>query len=78
MKKLWNMKVTVMLSVIGALGALGIVPKWTGGLGNKRTSGDCPNNRIVEIGQNTEKSSTNLRRLAVTRTAVKNHQLTLV
>ena len=28
----------------------------TGGLGNKRTSGDDPNYNIVEIGQNTEKS----------------------
>ena len=50
----------------------------TGGLGNKRKSGDHPNYSIFEIGQNTEKSPGNLRRLAVTQTPVKNHRLTLV
>ena len=30
---------------------------WTGGLGDKRTSGDHLNNSIVEIGQNTKKES---------------------
>ena len=35
---------------------------------NKRTSGDHPNYSIVEIGQNTEKSPGDLRRLAVTQT----------
>ena len=38
----------------------------TGGLGNKRTSGDHPNYSIVEIGQNTKKSPGDLMRLAVT------------
>ena len=47
----------------------------TGGLGNKRTSEDYPNNDIVEIGQNTEKSPGDFRRLAQT---VRNHLLTLV
>ena len=32
----------------------------------------------VEIGQNTEKSPGDLRRLAVTQTPVENHQLTLM
>ena len=40
--------------------------KGTGGLGKKRTSGDHPNYYIIENGQNTEKSSGDLRRLAVT------------
>ena len=35
-------------------------------LGNKRVNGDHPNYNIVEIGQNTEKSPGDLRRLAVT------------
>ena len=35
------------------------------GLENKRTSGDHLNYGIVEIGQNTEKNSRDLRRLAV-------------
>ena len=50
----------------------------TGGLGKKRMSGDHPNYSIIEIGQNTEKKPGDLRRLAVTRTPVKNHQLTLL
>ena len=33
---------------------------------------------IIKVGQNTEKRSGDLRRLAVTQTPVKNHQLTLV
>ena len=49
----------------------------TGGLGNKRTSGDNPNYSIVEISQNTEKSPGDLNRLAVTQTSVEN-QLILV
>ena len=34
--------------------------KETGGLGNKRTSGEHPNYCIIEIGQNTEKNPGNL------------------
>ena len=45
----------------------------TGGLGNKKTSGDHPNYGIVEINQNTEKSPGDLKRLVVTLTSVKNH-----
>ena len=43
-----------------------------------RTSGDHPNYSIIMVGQNTEKSPEDLRRLAVTQTPVENHQLTLV
>ena len=50
----------------------------TGGLGNNGTGGDCPNNSIVEIGQNTEKSPGDLRRLTVTQTLVENYHLTLM
>ena len=50
----------------------------TGGLGNKRTSGNHPNYSITEIGQITEKSPGDLRRLAITQTPVRNHRLTLV
>ena len=38
-------------------------------------SGDHPNYCIVELGQNTEKSSGYLRRLAVTQTPVESHPL---
>ena len=57
------MKVMVIPIVIGALG---IVTHETGGLGNKRTSRDRPNDSIIESGQNTEKSPRDLRRSAVT------------
>ena len=38
----------------------------TRGLGNNGTGGDCSNYNIVEIGQNTEKSPGDVRRLVVT------------
>ena len=50
--------------------------KGTGGLGNN--SGDYANYNIIEIGQNTEKSPGDLRRVAFTQTSVKDHQLTLM
>ena len=52
--------------------------KRTGRIGNKMTSGDYPNFSIVKIGQNTEKSPEDLRRLALTQTPAENHQVTLV
>ena len=52
--------------------------KATGRLGNKRTSRDHPDYSIIKIDQNIEKSSGDLRKLAVSQTPVKNHQLTLV
>ena len=52
--------------------------KGTGGLGNKRTSGDHPTYYIIKNGQNTKKSPRDLRKLAVTQTPVKDHQLKLI
>ena len=49
------------------------IDKKTEELGNKRTSGNHANYSMVEIGQNTEKSPGDLRRLAVTETPVKNN-----
>ena len=63
---------TVMPIVIGPFG------KRTGRFGNKEVSGDHPDFSVIKIGQNTEKSPGDLRRLAVTQTPVKIHQLTLV
>ena len=51
--------------------------KGAGGLGNKRTSGYHPNYYTIEIGQNSEKSPGDLRRLTVTQASVKDYQLTL-
>ena len=47
-------------------------------VGNWRTNGGHPNYRIIKIGQNTEKSLGDLRRLVVIQTPVKDHQLTQV
>ena len=49
----------------------------TTGLGNKRLSGYNPNHNIFEIGQNTKKSSGDLRKL-VRETPVKNHRQMLM
>ena len=45
---------------------------------NRRTSQDHSNDSIIKIGQNTEKSPGDLRRLTVTHTYVKDHLQTLV
>ena len=50
----------------------------TGRLENKRTSRDHNDNSIIKIGQNTEKSPGDLRRLAITQTPVRNYRLMLV
>ena len=63
-KKLWNMKVMVIPILIGALFTVTKrISTMTGGIGEKRASGDHPKDSIVEIGQNTEKSPGDLRRL---------------
>ena len=43
-----------------------------------RTGRDHPNDSIAKNGQNPETSPGDLRRLAVTQTPVKNHQLSLL
>ena len=48
------------------------------GVRNRKASRDHPNYSIVRIGQNTEKSPGDMRRLAVTQARMKDHQLTLV
>ena len=73
LKKLWNMQVIIIPFVIGAFGT---VTKWT--KGSWQTSGDHPNDSIIENGQNPEKSPGDLRRPAVIHTPVKNHRLTLM
>ena len=66
------MKVLIIQIVIRAFGTV------TKGLGSWRTSGEYPNDNIIENGQNTEKNPGDLRRLAVTQTPVKDHQLKLM
>ena len=79
LKKLWNMKVTIVPIVIDAFGT--ITKGWLkklGGLGSWGTCRDYTNDSIAESDQNTETSAGDLRRLAVTQTPVKNHLLTLM
>ena len=67
MKKLWNMKMTIIPIVIGAFGT--VIKGLLKGLEDYY---------IIENGQNTEKSPGDLRRIAVTQTPVKDRQLTLM
>ena len=76
LKKLWNMKVTIIPIVIGAFGT--VTKGLLKGLENKRMGGDHPNYYIIENGQNTEKSPGDLRRLAITQIPMKNQQLKLM
>ena len=73
------MKVTVIPVVFGELKT---IPKMFGKearrVGNRTTNRNHSNYSIVEIGENPETSPGDLRKLAVTRTPVKDHQLTLV
>ena len=63
LKKLLNIKVTIIPIVIGALGTVtkGLLQRL--GLGNNRMSGDHLNYCFIEITQNTEKSPDDLGRL---------------
>ena len=79
LKKLWNMKVTIVPIVIGALGT--ITKGLLRGLEDLEIGGRVeiyPNDSIAKNGQNPEKSPGDLRRVAVTQTPAKNHQLTLM
>ena len=72
LKKLLNMKVTIIPIVIGAFGTVTKrLLKGIAGLGSWRPSGDHPNDSIIENGQNTKKSPVDLRGLAVTQIPVK-------
>ena len=54
-----------------------MIIKRPGGLGSWRTGRDYPNDSIAKNDQNPDTSHEDLRRLAVTQTPVKDHQLTL-
>ena len=45
----------------------------TGGLGNKRTSGDHNKYSMIKIGQNTKKSPGDLKKIAVTQTPLRSN-----
>ena len=54
------------------------IGKETGRAKNRETSIDYLNYSITKVGNNTEKSPRDLRRLAVSQSPVRNYQLTLV
>ena len=68
------MKVTIIRIVIGAFGT--VTKGLLKGLEDLEVGGRVE--IIIENGQNTEKSPGDLRRLAVTQSPVKDHQLTLI
>ena len=72
------MKVTTVPIVIGALGT--VTKGLLKGLEDLKVGGrvEYPNDSIAEDDQNPETSLGDLRRLAVTQTPVKNHQLILM
>ena len=78
LKKLWNMKVTIIPIVIGAFGIVtkGLLKRLEDLEVGRRVE-TIQTTALFENGQNTEKSPGDLRRLAVTQTPVKNHQLKL-
>ena len=65
--------------MIGALGTIteGLL-KGLEDFGSWQTGRNYPNDSIAKNGQNPEMNPGDLRRLAVTQTPVKNHQLTLM
>ena len=72
------MKMTMIPVITGALGT--ITKSMVNRLEDLEITGQVetiPDYSIIKRGQNSNKSSRDLRRLAVTQTSVENHQLTL-
>ena len=79
LKKLWNMQVTIIPIVIGAFET--VTKGLLKGLEDLEVGGKVETiqtTAFFENGQNTKKSPGDLRRLAVTQSPVKDHQLTLM
>ena len=76
---LWTMKERVITIVVGMLVTVPKrMEKETGGTGGQRKNWEYKDHSSVKISKNTEKGPGDLRRLAVTLTPAKNHQLKLV
>ena len=71
------MRIIMIPVIIGELGTVPTDLEKNGGR-NWKPGKEPSVHNSVKIGQNTEKSQVDLRRLAVTQTQVKDHQLTLV
>ena len=65
-KKLWKIKVTVIPTVIGALGTIFKCLKMTVSIGYQKKNGNHHDDSIAEIGLNTVKGPVNQMRFAVT------------
>ena len=79
LKKVWNIRVTVIPIAIGVLGMiLKGLGKKIGGIGNQKKNRDIPVYSIVEIDQNTEKAPRDLKKPAVTQTPMKDHHMLFV
>ena len=78
LKKIWDMKMTMILFVICVLGTIhaGLVKALEDGLRNQMTSKDHPDYSITKIDKITEKSPGKLRKFAVSQTPM--NQITLV
>ena len=76
---MWNKSLTVTpVAIVTLRKILKCLKKKAGRTGIERKNRDHPKYSIGVIGQNTAKSPGGLRRLAVTQTPVKSHQLTLM
>ena len=75
-EKLWNMKVTIIPIVIGAFDTVtkGLLKE----LEDLEVGRRVETIQTIENGQNTEKIPGDLKRLALTETPVKDHQLKLM
>ena len=79
LKKLRNMKVTVISVIVGALGTVPQEPEKDVGYSSyQRKNQDHPKHITAKISYNTEKSPGDLRRFAVTQTSLEGNQLLLV
>ena len=77
LKKLWNMNVTVILIINGALGIIskGLVKKQE----EIKIRGRVKTiQTIINISQNTEKSPEDLRRLSIIQNAMEKHQIIMI
>ena len=80
LKNMWIMRLIVTPTLIGVLDLVQSLNVWKGDWKSRKSQDDRdhPDNSIVKIGLNTEKSPGDLRRLAVTWTPFKDQQLALM
>ena len=75
LKNLWNMKVTVITTIIGDLGTDSKYLRWSS---DEQKNFVYRDQSATLVGWDTKKSPRDLTRITVTQTSVENHQLKLV